>query len=186
MHSSTPPSSSSSNWDPSTWVPGVGNSNPTFSNSQAQRRLPAHQPNYGHNIVYGGWGNDTIHGGPGQSAISGADAPAQLAYTDNFAMDGTQVNTALIETDFYHPFNPGNAMGFNPPVGDIHGNAARATEADKLDYFDPTDPRREILLTSTGADCKWAAGANPTTAGCMPWFLNFDPTQVGMPLDQIW
>ena len=56
----------------------------------------------------------------------------------------------------------------------------------KLDYFDPSDPRREILLTSTGADCKWAAGTSPSSAGCLPWFLNFDPTQVGMPLDTIW
>jgi Bacterial Ig-like domain/RTX calcium-binding nonapeptide repeat (4 copies) len=176
------------NWDPSTWVsPGVGNNDATFSSDCKQNQsCPLYQPNYGHNIIYGGWGSDTIHGGPGQSAISGADAPALPAYTDNFAMDGTQINAAPIETDFYHPFNPGNPMGFNPPAGTVHGNAARATDADKLDYFDPSDPLREILLTSTGANCTWAAGSDPASAGCLPWFLNFDPTQVGMPLDTTW
>ena len=153
----------------------------TASRTSSARR---YQPNYGHNIIYGGWGNDTIHGGPGQSAISGADAPV-YAFTDNFAMDGTPGQHGADRDRLLPPVQPGQPDGLQPAGRRPSTAMPRAPPvANKLDYFDPSDPRREILLTSTGADCKWAAGIEPASVGCLPWFLNFDPTQVGMPLDR--
>jgi hypothetical protein len=160
------------NWDPSTWVsPGVSNNSPTFQGCTNASSCPLYQPRYGHNIIYGGWGGGVIHGGPGQSAISGAEAPVS-GFANNYDMNGVQLNTSVIETDWYHPFNPGNPMGFN-------------TTSSQLSYFDPNDPRREIMLNADGSLCKWTAPA--TGAGCpYNWFLNFNPNDPGLPLDNRW
>src|SRR4029077_361252 len=118
------------NWDPSTYVsPGVSNGNPTYStNCKENKTCPTYITVYGHNIIYSGWGNGVTHAGPGNSAISGAEAPT-YSFADNFNLFGKGVNaseagylsngatdtnpvdyvinTAPIETDFFHPFNPG-------------------------------------------------------------------------------
>ena len=138
------------NWDPSTWVsPGVSNNNPTFVTSCKPNQIcTAYNPLYGHNIIYGGWGNGVIHAGPGDSAIYGAEAPA-LSYVDNFDMQGNQTNTAAIESDFYHPVNPGTPAGFTPLTAIVHGNAARTGDLGKSSYFDGTDPRARSCSTPT-------------------------------------
>jgi hypothetical protein len=179
------------NWDPTS----NGGTLATFSTGCKQNQLcPHYQPRYGHNIIYGGWGGGVIHGGPGQSAISGAAAPV-LGYADNFDMNGIAVNAAALRTDFYHPSNPGNAMGWFPLADNGNGNAARALMAGKASYFDPEDPRRQIWLNPTVSvangifnplDCKWTTGQNPSAAGCLPWFLTFDPTDPAMSLDNRW
>src|SRR5260370_202637 len=102
---------------------------------------------YGHNIIYGGWGNGVVHGGPGNSAISGAEAPT-LGYTDNFNMYGienavvymtTQIadtvltdyvlNKVPVETDFFHPYNPGNPAPFIPTSAPPPANSAPPSAA---------------------------------------------------------
>ncbi len=117
------------NWDPSTYVsPGVSNGDPTFLDTcKSNQACVTFSPEFGHNIIYGGWGNGVIHGGPGDSAIDGAEAPA-VSYLDNWDMQGNQLNTAAIESDFYHPVNPGNPAGYTPDTAIVHGNPARIAQ----------------------------------------------------------
>ena len=157
------------NWDPTTWAsPGVSNGNPTYSTNCKENQIcPTYLTVYGHNIIYGGWGNGVVHGGPGNSAISGAEAPT-LGYTDNFNMYGNEtaatymstatadtvltdyvLNKVPIETDFFHPFNPGNAAGFMPNSDPPHGNSGRAYNIGKSLYFNAEDVRRQIELYPT-------------------------------------
>jgi hypothetical protein len=159
------------NWDPAS--KGLtGQAAATFSGG-----VP-YQPRFGHNIIYGGWGNGVIHGGPGQSAISGADAPmgidaGSVGYTDNFNMKGSPIG-APVESDWSHPFNPGNPMGFN-------------TATSELSYFNTANPRQQIFVSTnpaSGVDC-----AGPASTTCRPWFLdaNYNPeTDAAMPLDTTW
>jgi len=106
-----------------------------------------------------------VHGGPGDSAISGAEAPT-LSYADNFNMFGNEtqaqyistqiadtvltdyvLNKVPVETDFFHPFNPGNAAGFMPNSDPPHGNQGRgfkvADDTRGAD-FDPTSGDRAV------------------------------------------
>src|SRR5258708_3166065 len=183
---------------------------------------------YGHNIIYGGWGDGVIHGGPGNSAISGAEAPTD-AFTDSFNMYGhiTEaqylttgvadtvltdyvLNTAPIRTDFFHPFNPGNAAGFMPNSDPPNGNQGRGFNIGKSLYFNAEDPRRQILLfpgvvdpnvaadglmPTTGfnpLDCEWGTGA-PGTSICanagtpgLPFFMTFNQVDPNLPIDTTW
>ncbi|HMC70308.1 MAG TPA: hypothetical protein VKJ07_14225, partial [Mycobacteriales bacterium] len=143
------------NWDPATYGgAGLSNGSPTYAAGCKQNQLcPHYQPRFGHNIIYGGWGGGVIHGGPGQSAISGTEAPGashngviETGWTNNYNLNGDQLNVAPIETDWVHPFNPGTPMGWVPLAANLHGNAARATQIGKSVYFNPTDPRRKVML----------------------------------------
>ncbi len=118
------------------------------------RTMP--RPLYANDIIYGGLGNDALHGGAGDDAMSGGEALA-VAYTDNYDQTGTQLNTSTIESDFFHPYNPGNVLGYSPTL---------TYQA----QYDPNDPFRKITLTSTGALDKSAGGGQD-------WLLNFSSTE---------
>jgi hypothetical protein len=219
------------NWDPATYAaPGVSNGNPSYSpNCKENKVCPTYQTVYGHNIIYGGWGNGVVHGGPGNSAISGAEAPT-LGYADNFNMYGNEtaaqymstatgdsvltdyvISSAPFETDFFHPFNPGNAAGYMPNTDPPNGNQGRGFNIGKSLYFNAEDPRRLILLypgakydpnvaadgltPTTGfnpLDCEWGTGS-PTTSICadagapgLPFFMTFNQLDQNLPLDATW
>jgi hypothetical protein len=88
--------------------------------------------------------------------------------------DATGAPIGRYEIDFYHPFNPGNVLAFNPV--DVNGQHANRTRAGEFALYDEYDPLREILLDASGNAVKWAAGtAPPMSAG--QFFLNFDATQ---------
>jgi len=125
-------------------------------------------PHTSDDILFGGLGNDFLHGGSGDDAISGAEAlPTSFAPT--YDANGNPIG--LVETDFTHPFNPGNVLAFNPiDVNGQHSNRARAGE---FALYDEYDPLRKILLNPDGTASKWT-GATPTGA---EYFLNFDATQ---------
>ena len=113
------------------------------------------RPKYANDIIYGGLGNDSIHGGAGDDAISGAEA-AVLSYATNYDnATGAQIGT-VTESDFSHPFNPGNPLGYNPSTT-------------KFALYDANDSLREVLLTPTGTLSKTGTGLN--------WILNFDATE---------
>ncbi len=217
------------NWDPTTWAsPGVSNGNPTYSTNCKENQIcPTYLTVYGHNIIYGGWGNGVVHGGPGNSAISGAEAPT-LAYTDNFNMYGNEtaaqymstatadtvltdyvLNKVPVETDFFHPFNPGNAAGFMPNSDPPHGNSGRAYNIGKSLYFNAEDVRRQIelyptvvdpnvaadgLMPTTGfnpLDCEWTGAIGSTncadaTKGGLPFFMTFNQLDPNLPIDAVW
>ncbi|TMC80709.1 MAG: hypothetical protein E6J08_09445, partial [Chloroflexi bacterium] len=120
------------------------------------------RPLYASDIMYGGLGNDALHGGAGDDAMSGAEAPL-VSYTNNYKPDGTQINASLIESDFAHPFNPGNVLGYSPTTT-------------KFAQYDANDPLRKILLTANGSLSKTGSGSN--------WLLNFDANEG--PVDTMW
>jgi Ca2+-binding RTX toxin-like protein len=142
------------NWDPST--------------PQSQQ----YRTRFGNNIIYGGWGNDSIHGGPGSDAISGGEAPL-TAYTNNYDMNG-QLIRAVIESDWAHPFNPGNVLGWNPSASTTAG------PGNKFALFDPSDPRRKVMLNGDGSLCK----LTPSTGCAYAWILDVIPNEG--PMDNKW
>ena len=142
---------------PDNLVPG--NPAPTT----AQQTGNTNRPLDASDVIYGGLGSDSIHGGSGDDAISGAEAPV-TSYANSYNLAGTQLNAAPIETDFTHPFNPGNLLGYNPTTT-------------KFAQYDANDPLREVFLTSTGA--LWKG-----TGTSFNWFLNFDYTEG--PVDTFW
>jgi Ca2+-binding RTX toxin-like protein len=129
--------------------------------NQATPPDPLFRPLYANDIIYGGLGNDAIHGGAGDDAISGAEAPV-VSFTNNYDQNGTRIASHQ-ESDFAHPFNPGNVLGYSPTTT-------------KFDLYDANDPLRKILLTATGALSKTGSGDN--------WILNFDQTEG--PVDTFW
>jgi hypothetical protein len=119
-------------------------------------------------IIFGGLGNDWIHGGSGDDAISGAES-LKLSYTQ--VENATTLDlTGIAETDYYHPFNPGDALRFNPTDPDgkfTHPHIANRTGEFAL--YDENNPMRKILLNADGT-------ASSTGTG-LEWFLNFDQTE---------
>ena len=122
-------------------------------------------------MIYGGLGNDSIHGGAGDDAISGAEAPAE-SYTNNYDQNGNLLQADL-RSDFFHPLNPGNVLGYNP-VTTIFA------------LYDTQNALRKVLLTPvTGALYTGPIDPNlQTTAAYHNWLLNFDYTEG--PLDTKW
>jgi hypothetical protein len=156
-------------------------SDPNFNGTADDFSVPGSKPNsaasdgktkrHNDDIIFGGLGSDWIHGGSGDDAISGAEA-LKVSYTQmqNASLD----LIGIAETDYYHPFNPGDALRFNPtdPEGKFtHPHIANRTGEFAL--YDENDPLREILLDSNGNLVKWAAGTPPPASG-LQFFLNFN------------
>jgi hypothetical protein len=122
-------------------------------------------------IIFGGLGNDFLHGGSGDDAISGAEA-LPVSYAPTYDASGNP--TGLVEIDYYHPLNPGNALAFNPiDVDAAHANRQRAGE---FSLYDEYDPLRKILLNGNGTASKGTTGVE--------FFLNFDASEgPASPLD---
>ncbi len=156
-------------------------SDPNFNGTADEFSVPGSKPNspssdgktrrHNDDIIFGGLGSDWVHGGSGDDAISGAEA-LKVSFTQmqNASLD----LTGIAETDYYHPFNPGDALRFNPtdPEGKFtHPHIANRTGEFAL--YDENDPLREILLDSNGNLVKWAAGTPPPASG-LQFFLNFN------------
>jgi hypothetical protein len=82
------------------------------------------RPLFANDIIYGGLGNDSIHSGAGDDAILGGEAPGIAAYVTNYDQAGNLVqvnnnttNHFVTESDFAHPFNTGNPLGFKVDGG---------------------------------------------------------------------
>ncbi len=141
---------------------------------------PYYRPPLGvaNDVIYGGLGNDSIHGGAGDDAISGAEAPIQ-SYTNNYDQNGVLLQADL-RSDYFHPLNPGNVLGYDPTTAKRSGTT--------FALYDANDPLREILLTP-GSGALYKGTIDPTTQnsatlGYHDWLLNFDYTEG--PLDQRW
>jgi Ca2+-binding RTX toxin-like protein len=118
---------------------------------------------YDDDILFGGLGNDFLHGGAGDDAISGAEALA-IAYTQ-IENPTTHVLAGIARSDYARPFNPGNALRYNPDDLDAR-RADRTRRAGEFALYDEYDPLRRIMLDATGNLDKSAA---PTRE----FFLNF-------------
>ncbi|WP_157100266.1 hypothetical protein [Rhodoplanes sp. Z2-YC6860] len=116
---------------------------------------------YANDIIYGGLGDDSLHGGAGDDAISGGEA-LPVSYVTNYNQAGVQIG-GLIRSDYAHPVNPGNVLGYNPTTT-------------KFALYDANDPLRKILLNQDGTLSKTGSGVE--------WALNFDENDG--PLDTHW
>jgi len=129
-----------------------------------------YRPHNADDIIYGGLGNDFLHGGAGDDAISGAEAldgTTIAGYTQIYGSNNTLLGAA--RSDFSRPFNPGDALRWNPD--DIDGwhrdTSRRSGEFALYDEYDP--------LTTIRLDTASGAKVGATAGGA--FFLNFDPTQ---------
>jgi hypothetical protein len=114
-------------------------------------------PRYANDVLYGGLGNDAIHGGAGDDAISGAEAP-DTSYTAVY--NGSLAPIGVAESDFGHPFNTGNVLGYSD---------ATTYQAQYL----PGDPFRKITLNADGTNNTTSS----TSGGSYDWLLNFTSTE---------
>lgn len=119
------------------------------------------RPLLANDIIYGGLGNDSIHAGAGDDAVSGAEAPT-VSYAVNYNQNGVQVG-GPVASDFSHPVNPGNVLGYNPTTT-------------LFALYDPNDTLRELLLTASGGLSKTGSG--------LEWILNFNHSEG--PIDTKW
>ncbi len=85
-----------------------------------------------------------------------------VSYVTNYNQAGVQIG-GPIRSDYAHPVNPGNVLGYNPTTT-------------KFALYDANDPLRKILLTSTGTLSKTGTG--------LEWALNFNENEG--PLDTHW
>lgn len=122
---------------------------------------PLFRPLYANDIMYGGLGSDSIHSGAGDDAISGAEALSE-SYSNNYDQNGNKILSA-VQSDFFHPFNPGNVLGYNPTTT-------------KFFLYDANDGRRKILLNNDGTLNKFTTGKE--------WILNVAATEG--PADTKW
>jgi Ca2+-binding RTX toxin-like protein len=124
------------------------------------------RPLYANDIVYGGLGHDAIHAGAGDDAVSGAEAPV-VSYTNNYdKATGAQLNATPLQSDFSHPVNPGNVLGYDPATT-------------KLAQYDANDALRKVLFDPTNGSL-WKGAP----AGGLEWLLNFDSSEG--PTDTKW
>jgi hypothetical protein len=132
-------------------------------------------PHTSDDIIFAGIGNTTVHGGYGDAAISGGEA-LPVSYLQVPDANGNLAGIA--ESDWYHPYNPGNTLRFNPidPSGTHPSKQIGKTGQFALyNEFEPFN-RRKILLNADGTPY---AGALPVPAGttALPWFLDLNASE---------
>ena len=121
---------------------------------------------YSNDIIFGGLGSDWLHGGSGDDAILGGEALSgeglDKAWTQVSKADGSLAG--IERSDYARPFNPGDALRFNPD--DVDGwHYDRLRRAGEFALYDEYDPLRKILLNADGSLNKDGTG--------LQWFLNF-------------
>ena len=147
------------------------------------------RPLYANDIIYGGLGNDSIHSGAGDDAILGGEAPGIPAYVTNYDQNGVLVkvnNNSVTESDFAHPFNPGNPLGFKSTV--VGTPTQTSKDLGIFALYDTnggekgkSDALRKIMLTTGGTLSKTG---NEPGANNLTWFL-LDFANEGPP-DTFW
>ena len=113
-------------------------------------------------IIFGGLGDDWLHGGSGDDAILGGEALAG-AYTQVYNNDGEL--TGIARSDYNRPFNPVDALRYNPLDAD-GWHYDRTHRAGEFALYDEYDPLRKIMLNADGT-------ATKDEGGGVEWFLNF-------------
>jgi Ca2+-binding RTX toxin-like protein len=139
----------------------------TFNASQPEWNFGFTAPHQSDDIIFAGLGNTTVHGGSGDDAISGGQAlsVSYLQTEDHYSGN----LTGIAESDWYHPYNPGDTLRFNPidPSGTHPPKEVGRTGQFAL--YNEFDPRRKILLNGDGT-------ANKTGTG-LAWFLDLNAAE---------
>ena len=137
--------------------------------NETPNALGADQPlfdaNNADDVIFGGLADDFLHGGSGDDAMSGAEARV-TSYVQLFDTNGNPIG--LVETDFNHPWNPGDILHFGADTDAWHSNHHVAGRLGEFLLYDEYDPRREILFNADGTVWK---GTTPTN---FQYFLNND------------
>ncbi|MBK7953153.1 MAG: hypothetical protein IPK02_03730 [Candidatus Accumulibacter sp.] len=127
-------------------------------------------------LIFGGLGDDWLHGGSGDDAISGGEALSQ-AWTQVQLGSGATATIVVARSDYARPFNPGDALRYNPDDPD-GWHFDRTRRAGEFALYDEYDPRRKIeLVVATNGSTAYKAGdavkdvRSLITIG--EWFLNF-------------
>ena len=140
-----------------------------FTTVPAKGRLVTPDNPFPHNsddIIFGGLGNDSLHGGSGDDAMLGGEALDE-AYLPVFDANG--VPTGIARSDYKHPYNPIDALRFNPI--DVDGwHFDRTRRAGEFFLYDEYDPLRKITLTNTGT-------LDKTGTSTFEFFLNFNKNE---------
>jgi Ca2+-binding RTX toxin-like protein len=119
-------------------------------------------PHNADDIIFGGLGGDWLHGGSGDDAISGGEALAE-GWTQMY--DETGVLIGITRSDYGRPYNPVDALRYNPI--DANGwHHDRTRRSGEFALYDEYDPMRKITLNDDGT-------ADVSDAGGKAWFLNF-------------
>ncbi|MFZ1880264.1 MAG: Calx-beta domain-containing protein [Gaiellaceae bacterium] len=107
---------------------------------------PLFDANNEDDVIFGGWDGDFLHGASGDDAISGAEA-AVTSYVQNLT---TGSPTGLVETDWYHPWNPADILHFGADTNAWHSNHHTASRLGEFLLYDEYDPRRAIEFNLDG------------------------------------
>jgi Ca2+-binding RTX toxin-like protein len=137
------------------------------SNAAPSTLMP--RPLYSNDMIFGGLGNDSLHAGAGEDAISGAEAQV-LSFVANYNQNGTKLSAAAVESDFAHPVNPGNVLGYNPAT----------TNFALYDAAHADHGRRKVLLNADGS----LSLSSTTGPNALEWAFNFNHTEG--PIDTFW
>ncbi|MFL6033989.1 MAG: HYR domain-containing protein, partial [Gaiellaceae bacterium] len=150
---------------------------------------PLYDANNSDDVIFGGWDDDFMHGGSGDDAMMGGEALGKSyiqRYDDSGTCTQTQTNQCvlgLVETDWYHPWNPGDILHFGADTNPWLDNHHIAQRLGEFLLYDEYDPRRTILfqpdgtvwhclaVSNSGHTCTDTGGAAPVNG---QYFLNFD------------
>ena len=142
-------------------------------------------------ILFGGLGfanapgHDWLHAGAGDDALGGNEAlsgPAWLQIATN--MQDSAGLAGLGQSDWNHPFNPGNTLRFSIEhdkfPGGAHGPVLRDKRAGQFAlYDDGTHPHDRVLPPRQKIGLSLIDGLPVIGSGGAEWFLNFDPIDPG-------
>src|SRR5262249_34525034 len=98
---------------------------------------------------------DFLHGGAGDDAISGAES-LTVSYIQDYKPDCTNVQQldacvdGVVETDWYHPWNPGDILHFGADTNPWLSNHHIQARLGEFLLYNEYDPRRAILFNSDG------------------------------------
>jgi Ca2+-binding RTX toxin-like protein len=138
------------------------------------RGLPG-APN-ANDLIFGGLGDDWLHGGSGDDAISGGEALPQ-SWTQIVLTNGT---IGVARSDYARPFNPGDALRYNPDDPD-GWHFDRTRRAGEFALYDEYDPRRKIeIVVASGDSTRPVGSAVKDDRGAITigeWFLNFSASE---------
>jgi Ca2+-binding RTX toxin-like protein len=116
---------------------------------------PLYDANNSDDVIFGGWDGDFLHGGEGDDAMSGAEALKTSyiqAYADN-CTPAQQLNNCvagLVETDYYHPWNPGDILHFGADTNPWLTNHHIQSRLGEFLLYNEYDPRRAIEFNPDG------------------------------------
>ncbi|HEX4527110.1 MAG TPA: PKD domain-containing protein [Gaiellaceae bacterium] len=142
---------------------------------------PLYDANNSDDVIFGGWDGDFLHGGAGDDAISGAEA-LKVSYVQDYYSNCTpaqQLNNCvagLDETDWYHPWNPGDILHFGADTNPWLSNHHIQARLGEFLLYNEYDPRRAIEFNTDGTvwSCNAFSNSGHQCTGSQPLVVGPD------------